>query len=201
MKLSHRIAAAAIGLACLSASSWASVLFTLDNGNSYNVEYVAGSSTGNSKAILEVAFSPSQYVLFGYQWDSTKSITATDMVLAVDAAAKDAVTGQTIDSSETLSATAVSYDYGVYFSSFSYKSLSGTLDWDKLLWWGYYTSADGVTWAMPGDAGSSDITLTNGGFQGFAYGNYAEPVSVSAVPEPASLGLLIIGLIMKYRRR
>jgi len=190
------LAVATLATLGTAASSWASVLFTLNNGNSYNVEYVTG--TGSNKAILEIAFSSTDYYLFGYQWSSSPAPSASDMLLAVDVAKNDGQTGATL--STTLNVTSALYSWGLYITGMSYQSSSANLDWENYLWWGYLTSATGVTWTSS-DVGSSDVKLTDGAFEAFAYGADPAGVGILPVPEPTSLGLLIIALLMKQRRR
>lgn len=193
------LAAAALGFAGLTSAD-ASVLFTLNNGNSYQVEYVAG--TGSKTAVLEVAFSSTQYALFGYRWDANPAPFASSMISDISAAETDTQTGSSIGT--PLAVDSSDYGWGIFYTGFTYGSLSGISDYEKDgTWWGYFYSSNGVNWISPETYGASGSVVADNSFQAMAFGSGFDftPVSVSAVPEPSSLGILIVTLLMAHRRR
>jgi hypothetical protein len=166
------------------------------------VEFITG--TGPNAALISLDFGPKTYN-FGYQWDATAPTAATVLPQIV------AASGGTLTEYSAFS--------GTFVTGFEYKEFDLRSDWDQSLtpvdfsddypnlWWGYFTATNGADWIMPdsGNAGPADITLTNGSFQGFAHETAdwpgVTPDAVTAVPEPATLGLLTLASLALLRRR
>lgn len=176
-----------------------------------DIQYWVG--TGDSQAAFVLDFQDgSDAVTWGYQWDSSTSITGEDMIVAIDAA------------DDRFDASLTTFSFGSFVNGFSYDARSADSDFANNLSWQYYngTSYNVLSSNLTGISGR---TLADGDWDVWAYVatdpqtfeplpfNYStfSPAQApgvlpptNAVPEPASLSLLAIGavaLTLGRRRR
>ena len=75
--------------------------------------------------------------------------------------------------------------------------------WFSEGYWSYWLSADGADWNYSG-TGMSGRTLTNGAWDGWSWAPRFDATApsepVAAVPEPAALSILVLGIIVVARR-
>lgn len=164
------------------------------------IEYWTGS--GENEAVLGVDWNlgDSPTLLFGYRWSTAETRTGGDMLSAIDAASGrfyldlqhfsfgDLVNGMGWDADNDGFSTSDPDDL----------FRPGWVDPD---YWGYSTRADGDAWEFS-MVGMADRQLSNGSWDGWAYGSTGAPPD--PVPEPATLMLVGSGcawMIARRRRR
>ncbi|MHB0912590.1 MAG: PEP-CTERM sorting domain-containing protein [Armatimonadota bacterium] len=132
--------------------------------------------SGSNTATCVIDFGATSYA-FNYSFDGSK--TGWDMIQALDAE-----TG--------LDITYTDYGWGIIVDSFSYGAQSepnGVAD--DGMWWSYWTSTDGSTWASSW-VGCTDRVLADGDWDGWSWTTSDEnwnPVDAPSapVPEPGTL--------------
>jgi hypothetical protein len=151
-------------------------------GTWVEVDYWAG--TGSNEAIVVVDFDATggNSYAFGFKWDGIA--IGYDALVAIDAAGA-------LDFEATLYG-----DMGYFVDNFYYNSESG----NESYYWQYFTSSDGSAWDSSG-VGMSDRTLTGGDWDGW-YNGFDPGVSpTTPIPEPATVALLGLGVLLLRRKK
>ena len=163
------------------------------------VEYWAGLDENENEAVLCVDWNlgDSPTLLFGYRWPAGQTRTGGDMLDAVDAA------------SERFYLELQSFDFGDLVDGIGWDADGDGFSktdpddyfhpgWVDPDYWGYTTSTDGIIWEYS-MVGMRDRQLSNGSWDGWAYGSTGAPPS--PVPEPATLMLVGWGCVWVAVRR
>jgi hypothetical protein len=151
-------------------------------GTWVEVDYWAG--TGGNEAIVVVDFDATggDSYAFGFKWDGIA--TGYDALVAIDAAGA-------LDFETTYYS-----GMGYFIDNFYYNSESG----DPSYYWQYFTSSDGSVWDSSW-VGMSDRTLTGGDWDGW-YNGFDPGVSpTTPIPEPATVALLGLGILLLRRKK
>jgi hypothetical protein len=185
------------------------VPYLAPNGQTYELEYWAGS--GANEAVVEVDFAQAadDVFAFGYRWDGLA--TGQDAMEAIDAAG---------DLDITLGPWG-----GFFVDTLSYEGHTGINEpnFPWVPWWSYWTDdavnpGDPIEWVWDTAVAASDRTLLNGSFDGWFFTREEynpeglqvpprqPPVAQQqeeTIPEPATVALLIAGLagVASRRRR
>jgi len=156
--------------------------------------------SGTNEAVFVIDFnanpSPSSYA-WGYRWTGNK--TAAEMLAEIDL----------VDPNLTVSTQL--FGGSVFIQNVTYQSPTTSANYSGAPWpAGYFNYFTGVgappVWTSS-SVGLSDVTLTNGSWQGLSWisaPNYTVTnprTPVAAVPEPASIMALILGTAALIRRK
>lgn len=156
------------------------------------IEYWTGTGSAKSYLVVDFAATGDGSYAFGYNWDGTSTISAYDMITAIDAGGG-------------LDVTATDYGSGTpnyFIDNIWYGTAMGDAGqyWDQ--WEGPFGAND-VDWSL--GTGVSNVNLTDGLFIGVRnpYTGTVTP-STPGVPEPGSLlmlaGVALVGLMARRRR-
>jgi hypothetical protein len=182
-----------------------------------NIGYWSGSGTNRAALVLEFgnSINPSS-IAWGYRWNG--AATAASMLFAI----AGSITGSGVPSPQAGADARLTVD-GTYFAFFD-DYLINTISYDQIGLpspWGQslrlmednydvdgtypslYSLAGSGTWTNGGFAaasvGISMLSLTDGGWIGFAQTNGTDPYTfsqpVSAVPEPQTFSLIAMALV------
>ncbi|MCE5279441.1 MAG: PEP-CTERM sorting domain-containing protein [Planctomycetaceae bacterium] len=175
---------AVCGVLVLAASAQAAVFD--------GVQVEAWTGSGANEAVVVIDFGVGKNFAFSYRWDATA--TGWDALAAIDA-------------SGAIDVNATWYDA---FQAHLVNDISRTgVTKDDGYSWGYYTSSDGSSWSEY-SMGCDARPLSNGAWDGWSWGwidfetwaHQRSPVTPAVVvPEPITLGLLLVGGAALLRRR
>ncbi|MBL7223904.1 MAG: PEP-CTERM sorting domain-containing protein [Candidatus Brocadiae bacterium] len=202
----------AVMLACLCVSPVGAVPYTALNGETYELDYWAGSGANEAVIVVDFNQGPSDVYAFGYRWDGVadggKALTAIVAEGALDAGL--VVYNWPLPTDEKLFVTSFTYA-GV--------TLDNTVTSPFSPSWAYWVDdvagpGELVEWAYSA-VGMSDHVLQHGGAEGFVYSYDLYPNIVTSprqppaagqgeIPEPTCLMLLaagVAGLVARRRRR
>ena len=164
-------------------TSSAAIAIPVNFGGTWvEVDYWAG--TGGNEAIVVVDFDATggDSYAFGFKWDGIA--TGYDALVAIDAAGA-------LDFETTYYS-----GMGYFIDNFYYNSENG----DPSYYWQYFTSSDGSVWDSSW-VGMSDRTLTGGDWDGW-YNGFDPGVSpTTPIPEPATVALLGLGILLLRRKK
>ena len=162
-----------------------------------SIEYWAGLGENEAVLCIDWNIGDSPTLVFGYRWPDGQTRTGGDMLKAVESA------------SDRFYLELQSSTYGDLVDGIGWDadgngfSKTDPADYFRPGWvdpdyWGYTTSADGITWeySMVGMQGRE---LSSGSWDGWAYGSTEAPPDL--VPEPATLMLVGWGCIWMAARR
>lgn len=164
-----------------------------------SAEYAAGSGSNTARVVFDFDYGTA--FVFEYSWDGAGGVL-WDAIAAVDAAGALAVSVSNFGSDETPN---------YFINDVSYPNAS-KYPYNSSLWpyWNIFTSQDGMTWTSPAFDGVSQVVVQNGGwysllwtyaeFGGSGYTPVRRPGS-NPIPEPATMALLGLGMVLAARKK
>jgi hypothetical protein len=152
-------------------------------------EYSAGA--GANEAIIVVDFDAGNYFAFKYKWDGLA--TGWDALAAIDAAGALDVEAKWYE------------EFGSHFvSDFVYPAGQKYDYGGAVTGWGYWGSINGQDWIL--NTGVDNRQLESGSWDSWVWSNYDtvswDPIrGPGQVPEPTTISLFSIGIVLLLRRR
>lgn len=100
-----------------------------------------------------------------------------------------------IEAAQPLTTVRQNFGWGEFVDGISFDGHSNVGFGGGDNWWHYWTREAGEDWISPW-VGAADRIVSNGSADGWIYGHGAAPL-----PEPATVGLMLLGAAVLFRRR